>query len=65
MRVVQSPEQVVETALRALEHGRSHVISGWANYFMIESGRLMPRSLIARVVGNVFRNNSKVVMSNE
>jgi short-subunit dehydrogenase len=55
MRIAQTPEQVVETALGALRRGRSHVISGWANYLMTESERLLPRSLIARMVGNVLR----------
>lgn len=55
MRVAQTPEQVVETALRGLERGRSHIISGWANYLMTESERLVPRSLVARVVGTALR----------
>lgn len=62
MRIAQTPEQVVETALRGLERGRSHVISGWANYLVTESERLVPRSLVARVVGTALRpryqNNS-------
>jgi uncharacterized protein len=62
MRLAQTPEQVVDTALAGLRRGRSHVISGWANYFMTESERLVPRSFIARMVGNVLRpryqNNS-------
>src|ERR1051325_6953935 len=64
MRVAQTPEQVVDTALRSLERGRSHVVSGWANFFMTESERLVPRSFIARLVGTVLRpryqnNNGK------
>jgi uncharacterized protein len=55
MRVAQTPEQVVDTALSAMRRGRSHVISGWANYFMTESERLVPRSLIARMVGKALR----------
>ncbi len=55
MRVMQSPEQVVDTALRALKRGRSHVISGWTNYFVTESERLVPRSLVARAVGTALR----------
>jgi short-subunit dehydrogenase len=54
-RVVQTPEAVVETALSALERGKSHVISGWANYFMIESERLVPRSIVARAAGAALR----------
>jgi short-subunit dehydrogenase len=55
MRVSQTPEQVVETALSGLRRGRSHVISGWANYLMTESERLVPRSLVARMVGTALR----------
>ena len=55
LRTSQEPEEVVETALRALERGRSHVISGWINYLLMQSERLVPRSLIARVVGRAMR----------
>ncbi|MGB9177798.1 MAG: SDR family oxidoreductase [Pyrinomonadaceae bacterium] len=58
MRVAQTPEQVVDTALRALERGKSHVISGWANYLMIEAERLAPRKLVLRAAGSAFRNLS-------
>ncbi len=55
MRIAQTPEQVVETALKGLKRGRGHIISGWANYFLAESERLVPRSLVARVVGKALR----------
>ncbi len=55
LRLMEEPEDVVETALSALQRGRSHVISGWANYLMTESERLVPRSLIARLVGRMMR----------
>jgi short-subunit dehydrogenase len=55
MRVAQTPEQVVETALNGLARGKSHIISGWANFLMIETERLVPRSLIARVAGRALR----------
>jgi uncharacterized protein len=55
MRAVQTPEDVVNTALRGLEGGKSHIISGWPNYFMIESERLLPRSMLARLAGKVMR----------
>jgi uncharacterized protein len=54
-RVAQSPEEVVETALRALRRGSSHVVSGWTNFFMIEAERFVPRSLIVRAAGNMMR----------
>ena len=55
MRGSQTPEQVVETAMRGLRRGKSHIISGWSNYLMAESERLVPRSFIARAVGTVLR----------
>ncbi len=55
-RISQTADDVVDTALRGLKRGRSHIISGWTNFFMIESGRLVPRSIIARVAGAVLRS---------
>ncbi len=55
MRAVQTPQKVVDTALAGLEGGKSHIISGWMNYLMIESERLVPRSLVARAVGRALR----------
>lgn len=55
MRVSQSPEQVVETALKGLKRGRGHIISGWTNYLLTESERFVPRSLVARIVGKALR----------
>lgn len=57
MRSVQTPEQVVSTALGALEAGRSHVISGWRNYALAESQRLLPRSVVARIIGKTMRDH--------
>ena len=57
-RISQTAEQVVETALRGLKRGKSHIVSGWPNYFMIESERLVPRSMIARVAGSVLRSHT-------
>lgn len=61
-RVAQTPDQVVDTALRGLKRGKAHIISGWTNFFMIESERLVPRSLSARVAGTVLR---KTMIDNE
>ena len=55
MRAVQSAEDVVETALRGLKRGKGHIISGWANFMMIQSERLVPRSFVARMAGKVLR----------
>jgi short-subunit dehydrogenase len=55
VRMVQTPEQVVKTALRGLARGRSHIISGWANYLMTESERLVPRRFVERMAGKAMR----------
>jgi short-subunit dehydrogenase len=55
MRVAQTPEDVVDAALRGLTRKKSLVISGLTNFIMIEAERLVPRSLIARVAGRALR----------
>lgn len=56
MRTVQTPEEVVETALRALSRKKSLVISGWANWFVVEAERFLPRSAVTKVAGNALRS---------
>jgi len=56
MRVAETPEAVVETALKGLRRGKSHIISGWTNYLTAETERLVPRSLITRVAGKMTRS---------
>jgi short-subunit dehydrogenase len=58
MRVAQSPEDVVDTALRALARKRRLVVSGWTNLLMIEAERFVPRSLIVRAAGRSLRPDS-------
>jgi short-subunit dehydrogenase len=55
MRATQTPDQVVDTALQGLKRGKSHIISGWTNYIMAESERLVPRSIVARIAGKAMR----------
>ena len=55
-RVAQTPEEVVETAIKAINRGKSHIISGWTNFFMTQSERLVPRSLVTRVAGKMMRS---------
>jgi short-subunit dehydrogenase len=55
-RASQTPEDVVDTALRGLTSGRSHIISGLPNYLMVQTERLVPRSLVARLAGMVLRS---------
>jgi len=54
-RVAQTSEEVVETALRGLAGRKSHIVSGWRNFVMVESERLTPRSLVTRVAGKMMR----------
>ncbi len=54
-RIAQTPEAVVETALRGLARGKSSVISGWTNSIMIQAERLTPRSVVTRIAGTMLR----------
>ena len=56
MRSVQTAEEVVETALRALLRKKSVVISGWTNWFVVEAERFVPRSAVTKVAGNALRS---------
>ena len=57
LRTIQTAEEVVETALRALAHRKPSVISGWTNWFAIEAERLVPRSFVTRIAGKAIRSN--------
>ena len=56
MRTVQTPEDVVETALKALARHKSTVISGWTNLLVVEAERFLPRSVVTKVAGNALRS---------
>lgn len=55
-RTSQTAEAVVDVALRALARGKSSVISGWTNLFMVQTERLVPRSLVLRIAGGMLRS---------
>src|ERR1043166_4995405 len=59
MRITQTPEEVVDTALRALAQERSHVISGWTNFMMTQSERFVPRSFVIRLAGRMMRSQQE------
>ncbi|HEY0078909.1 MAG TPA: SDR family oxidoreductase [Pyrinomonadaceae bacterium] len=63
--IMQTPRQVVETALKAVERNRSHVISGWGNFWMVEAERFAPRSLVARIAGRIVRNRHQKHLNRE
>lgn len=55
MRTIQTAEEVVDTALRALARQKSVVISGWTNWLTIEAERFVPRSMVTKVAGKALR----------
>lgn len=59
LRIMETPEAVVATALRALDRRKSHVISGWLNFFVRQSERLLPHSLIALIGAGAMKEYSK------
>jgi short-subunit dehydrogenase len=54
-RIAQTPEAVVETALRGLARGKGSVISGWTNLMMVQAERLTPRAIVVRIAGTMLR----------
>ena len=52
---MQTPEEVVETALKALKRGKSLIVSGWTNYVGSVLGNFAPNALVTRVIGNTLR----------
>jgi short-subunit dehydrogenase len=53
--IYQSPEQVVEEALRVLANGGGLTIPGALNKFSVFAQRLIPRSLVPRLVAKLSR----------
>jgi short-subunit dehydrogenase len=56
MRTVQTPEEVVDAALRGLARGKGLVISGWTNWLTTEAERFVPRSFVTKFVGKALRS---------
>ena len=56
LRSIETPEEVVETALRALERRKSTVISGWTNLLTVAAERFVPRSVVTKVAGKALRS---------
>jgi len=53
---LQTPEQVVETALKAVRNGKSKVVSGWTNYLGALAGTYVPNGLTVRIIGKALRS---------
>jgi short-subunit dehydrogenase len=56
MRTVQTPEEVVDAALRGLRRGKTTVISGWTNWITVEAERFVPRSVVTKVAAKALRS---------
>ena len=56
MRTVQTPEEVVDAALRGMARGKSVVVSGWTNWVTAEVQRFVPRNFVTKFVGRAFRS---------
>src|SRR6185503_13771523 len=56
LRTIQTPEEVVDTALRGLRRHKPTVISGWTNWFAVEAERFVPRSLVTKIAGKALRS---------
>jgi hypothetical protein len=56
MRTVQTPEEVVDAALRGLGRRKSTVISGWTNWLTVEAERFVPRALVTKLAGKALRS---------
>jgi len=50
-----APEEVVEESLRALDRGRLTVVTGLQNRLSLAAQALLPRALVRRVAGELFR----------
>ena len=55
MRTIQTPEEVVDAALRGLRRGKTTVISGWTNWVTVEAERFVPRSIVTKVAAKALR----------
>jgi short-subunit dehydrogenase len=56
LRTIQTPEEVVDTALRGLRRHKPTVISGWTNWFAVEAERFVPRSFVTKIAGKALRS---------
>jgi short-subunit dehydrogenase len=54
-RKAETAEKVARTGLRALAAGKSYVISGLGNYLGAQGERLVPRRMVTRIAGGMFK----------
>src|SRR6266852_2419737 len=59
VRKAETAEKVAHTGLKALAAGKSYVISGLGNYLGAHGERLVPRRLVTRMAGKMFKPANK------
>jgi hypothetical protein len=52
----QTAEEVVETALRAVQSGRTKIVPGFANYVGSILGGYLPAAVVTRVMAKTMRS---------
>ena len=52
----ETPEQVVETAMKAVGTGRTKIVSGWTNWAVASVTNFVPNSLITRTMARAMRS---------
>ncbi|MEI5908796.1 SDR family oxidoreductase [Bacillus spongiae] len=57
--VTRTPKQVVQTALRGIENGKSFAVDGKKNYFLAQSSRLLSRKRVVKLSAKVSLKNLK------
>lgn len=55
MRKAETAEKVARTGLAALAAGKSYVVPGLGNYLGAWGERLVPRRMVTRIAGNIFK----------
>lgn len=56
---MQTPDEVVETALKGVQQGKSHIISGWTNYLKAHAATFVPNSVVTKFISAVIRPKLK------
>jgi short-subunit dehydrogenase len=55
MRISQTAEDVVDTALRGLKRHKASIVSGWTNRLLVFIERFLPRFAVVRIAGKALR----------
>jgi len=55
LRIAQTAEEVVETALRGMKRHKGSIVSGWTNKTMVFLERFVPRFAVVRIAGKALR----------